>query len=340
MSVDIAQKHRFSVFDFKPGEFSAQYAKDGYVRIPGGVNPEFLRFVQETTRQQLDQDKSLKDWNFKGKKRQYLFDFPDSCDFPHGVKEMVAQVTGLDVTKLTLCERHIKVYDSEADPNPPPHKDRLASEVAVGIPVTVPKDSMMVVYPRQLAGINPYHTTAALRASLDEEDLPEHTLANEKPVEIDLQLGDVVMFRGSALYHERLHAANTIMLYLKFNSLRLDPLGEDPSTMLQFANSQKTLEALDDDALLDSVIEVSPRLECVNRIYSRLHWKELLHARVSGEKEFTISEDELQMLRNTDGARTVREVVETVGYSVGSYGAILPRIRRLVRLGGVDIVER
>jgi len=33
-------------------------------------------------------------------------------------------------------------------------------------------------------------------------------------------------------------------------------------------------------------------------------------------------------------------VVETVGVSVGSYAQVLPRIRRLVRLGGVDIVDR
>ena len=101
-----------------------------------------------------------------------------------------------------------------------------------------------------------------------------------EPVKVDVRPGDVVLFRGSSIYHERVNAANTTLLYLKFNSMRLDPIGEDPSTPVQREVSLNILSNKSDEQLLDSVIEVSPKLERISRHYTRLYWKEVIQAYV------------------------------------------------------------
>lgn len=338
-ATNVPLESSLQVFNFDPADYAKQYAAYGYVHVKGGINSEFLSFAQSTAQGLMAQHKSLKEWEFKGKKQQFLFDFPEYSDFPYGVKKIVADVTGLPVEKITLCERHIKAYEANANPTPAPHKDRVASEVAVGIPLIVPESSYMIVYPQHVTGANPYNTTAQHRRSLDEEEWPERLLAGNEPLELDVQPGDAVMFRGSALYHERVNPANTVLLYLKFNAMRLDPIGEDPSTLAQRDLSLELLENRTDQALLDSVVEVSPQLERISRHYTRLYWKEMLQVYVSGQKEFTVSEDELQFIRNTDGSRTVRQVLETLGVSVSGYGERLPRVRRIIKLGGIDILK-
>ena len=325
------------VFRFDPNAYAEQYARDGYVHVVEGVNPEFLEFALAQAKNMIGADADLREWKFKGKKAQFLFDLPSADDWL-GVKDAVAALTGLSRPALTLCERHIKVYDANAPEAPPPHKDRLASEVAVGFPLTVAQGSHLVLYPKHNLDVNRFGSTELYRRSLDADALPEKRLAGVEPVRIDMQPGDVVMFRGSAIYHERIKAAESIVLYLKFNALRLDPLSEDPGTALQRAASLKHLEMAADEELLQLAIEASPRLDRVTRLYSRLEWTPILQAQVWGEKEFVISEQDFGLLKAADGATPVATLLRTIGYEEREFAGVLAALRRLVRLQALDFV--
>lgn len=321
-------------FRFTPADYSVDYQRHGYVHIRGGLEPDFLLYAQQFHEREKS---ALAEFEFKGKKQQFLFEFAQGSDWPEGVKDAVAQVTGLDRTRLTLCERHIKAYDPAAAATPPPHKDRLASEVATGIPLFVASGSRVVLYPDDELTINPFNSTALWRDSLDEERLPERVLEGKRVVELDVEPGDVLMFRGSSIYHERQNPGGTVILYLKFNAMRLDPLGEDSTSSAQRERSLELLAASDDAELLGRTCELSPRLHRVSRHYTRLHWKEVIQAYVTGFKEFGLSEDELRILQITDGGRTVAEVIRRLGVPEPLLAQYAGVVRRLVRLQAIDL---
>lgn len=325
------------VFDFDAAAHAAQYAARGYVHAVKGVRPEFLAYARAQAQALMGADADLKEWNFKGKKAQFLFELPAEAGWYDALKDTISAVTGLARSRLTLCERHIKVYDANAPETPPPHKDRLASEVAVGFPLVVAPGSHLVLWPDHDVAPNVFSSTAMHRSLLDPEVLPEKRLAGIEPVRIDMQPGDVVMFRGSAIYHERVKPANSVVLYLKFNALRLDPLGEDPATPAQRRHSLERLQA-SDAALLGLALEPSPRLDRVTRLYSRLEWAEVLQAQVWGEKEFCISELELKLIRAADARTPLGALVRSLGYAPGEEGEALAAVRRLVRLQALDLV--
>jgi len=249
----------------------------------------------------------------------------------------MAKTASLPMDKFTLCERHIKVYESNAKAHVPAHKDRVAAQLTVGLPLNIPEGSHIVLWPDDQLTINPLNSTALWRTSLDEKDLPENVLKDIEPVRVYAEPGDVVLFRGNSIYHERENPANSEVLYLKFNAMRLDPIGEDPSTLMQQETSQEILTANDDEALLDFEIEVSPRLEKISRHYTRLYWKEVIQVYVGGEKEFNISELELDTIKKINGVITIRQAITNLGASEFEYLKHIPMIRRLAELKALDI---
>ncbi len=328
------------VFNFSPEEYAHDYAKTGYVHIKNGISPLFMKYLQEhVDKLTSDARNSMEEWKFQGKKQQYLFEFPKESDFPKGVFEHLGKVTGLPVETMTICERHIKIYEKEVvNRTPPPHKDRSASEITVGFALQVPEDSYLVLYPYNHTEINPFNSTAEWRNQLDQEALPENALMGVTPVRIYMVPGDVVLFRGSSIYHERHNPANTTLLYCKFNSMRLDPIGEDPSTMEQREKSLKILSSWSDKELMKCKLEVSPRLAKISRHYTRLYWKEVIQAYVGGENEFTISELELSLFKNVERNRTIDEVMARLGISHPERKAALGMFKRLAKLGGIDLL--
>ena len=324
------------VFDFPGDAFAGEYAENGFVHIKNGVTPGFVEYSLAATERLIGADADLREWKFSGKKAQFLFDFRHAGELD-AIKDVVAAVTGLAREPLTLCERHLKVYDANAPEAPPPHKDRLASEVAVGIPLIVSEGSHLVLYPGLRLDINRFGSADLYRRSLDEGDLPEKALAGIEPVRLDMQPGDVVMFRGNAVFHERYKPAKSIVLYFKFNALRLDPLGEDPATPERRELALKRLEAGDEE-FLKLALQTSPRLDKVTRLYSRLAWSEILQAQVWGEKEFAISEIDLALLKAADGRTALSGLLRNLGFAPIEFGALLPAVRRLVRLQALDLV--
>ncbi len=230
----------------------------GWVHVSGALSDDFLAaLVEQTDRQISTSGGDLENWRFPGKKAQFLWELPE--DLPlETLMTNICSLTGMSLETAKMAERHIKVYSAEAEELPPPHKDRSASTFTVGIAVTVPEDSRLMLWPDVDRRPNPYPTSADWRSSRAASELPEVIIEGSEPIEVDMRAGDLVAFRGSEIYHERYRPGGTAVLYLKFNDVGLDPLGEDPRTL---QSEERTRDILANDSLHDEFeVTVSPRL--------------------------------------------------------------------------------
>jgi hypothetical protein len=338
------------VFTFAPHEFAKDFKENGFVHIQKGISTEFLEFAREQLgRCRQSGYNEIPAREIKSKKKQYLFDLPKDDASLSDLFAPLAQLTGSSAPGMTLSERHIMIYDENAAALPPLHKDRLASEVSVGIPLEPSASDRIVLLPWCAREIN------LLDSAVYCERVPNSRLEsvqgwNLEPseyrriesnplVELDAKPGDVVIFKGSTIFHGRLHAAKSSILYFKFNTMGLDPLGEDPSTEMRRKRTLEILPNKSDDELLNSLVELSPRLQHIDRQYSRLGWKGVLRVSVSGEKEFTISDDDLRFLFALQGQERVRDILTGLGANDDQLLFHAPRLRRLGTLGGIDFLN-
>lgn len=262
-----------------------------------------------------------------GTKEQALYEFPGASHFPGELFDVVAAVGGLRRESMTLSERHIKAYDHDAPPEPRAHKDRLSSQVSVGLSIDIPAGSRLVLYPDVDRGPNMFNVSAALIASLAPEERPDVVLREAREVVIEDHPGDVVMFPGSAMWHLRRDAARAVNLYLKFNDFDSDPLGEDPATMQRRA---ATVAALGEGSLRACVPVLSRRLDTITRHHTRDQWRDIVQASVWEQDPVTLSQAEVEMLRVLDGALAVRDL--------GGDDAVEASVRRLAERGVLDLL--
>jgi len=320
------------IFAFDPADHAEHFAEHGWAYVPGGLTAEFLtelrRFVGESRG-----GHRLEGAAIAGKKEQALYAPPDEVDFPGEVFDVVAEACGLNRPTMTLSERHLKAYDPDADPEPVAHKDRFASQVSMGLSIDIPEGSRLVLYPNDDVSPNPLNISAALPASLPPERRPETILASAREVEIADGAGDVVVFRGSAIWHKRRNPAAAVNLYLKMNDFGCDPLGEDPATEgLRAA----TIEALGSNGagLDDSVPVLSRQLDEITRRYSRDDWSESHWARVWDEEPVLLSPRQFELIGRVDGERSLRDLAAADGEAVKS------EIRALAERGIIDLTRR
>jgi hypothetical protein len=202
------------VFSFDPADHSAQYEAHGWAHIRGGIDPEFLGYVQEYTEEHAA-DIGMDQYAIKGKKKQGKFEIPDGVRL-EDILDPIAGLTGLQRDSLALSERHLQMYDEYANPDPHAHKDRYSSQVSVGLSIVVPEASSLVFWPEGDREVN--RNDKAMYATIEDGN----------PVEVFDRPGDVVLFGGNSTWHLRRNAAGTVNLYLKFNEFNYDPLQEDP----------------------------------------------------------------------------------------------------------------
>lgn len=312
------------IFDLSPEAHRATYEKQGWVHVRDGLTAEFL----DTARRAVaaaHAARPLAGRGIAGAKEQFVFEFPEPEHYDE-LFDAVAAMCGLERSTITLSERHIKAYEDDADPDPVAHKDRFASQVSMGLSLEVPEGSHLVLYPEDDVWENPFLNTA-LRDSLEPDRLPEVVLQGAREVAIHDRPGDVIVFRGSAMWHLRRRSAATVNVYLKFNDFGSDPLGEDPSTP---ARRQVTLASAEqsDAALVSSVPVLARRFDSVAREHRREGWPERLLAHVWGQNPFPISDEEFALLREVDGRRPVRDLPS----------ADVTTVRRLARRGALDLL--
>jgi hypothetical protein len=320
------------VFDFDPSEYAAGYRDDGYVHIREGLSREFHASLVEYAERELTSHK-LDDFAIKGKKEQSLYDFPDEVDISE-LYDVVCATCGLDRANVTLSERHIQIYEANAAPEPPAHKDRFPSQVSMGFSISIPAESRLVLYPYSHRETNPFNTSAGLRRHLQPDELPEVVLKDARELVLDDADRDVVMFPGSTTWHLRRNAAHALNLYLKFNDFGLDPLGEDPFTEGRRARTLAAVES-GGEALGTLVPVLSRRLDTVSRTATRDGWREVLEARVFGEEPVGLTEVQHEALTTLDGSETLAALAGRLG----DPAEVAPQLARLAELGVLDLVD-
>jgi len=321
------------MFKFDPRQYAAQFASEGYVHIPKGATDEFYRKMSKQADEYIT-TRTMKEFAI-GDKQQAMYEFPNDGDYIGELFDAVAGVTGLSRSAMVLSERHIKAYESTAEPEPHAHKDRFASEISVGVSVHVQEGSTLVLYPYDDNGVNPFNTSVGLRASFSKDQYPEPALKKARRVEVKDAPGDVIMFRGHSIWHLRANPANTTMLYLKLNTFNCDPLGEDPATGETRKGSQLAAAATDEQ-LARMIPVIGRRVDYIHRHYNR-NWEEVPGVVLWGEKHFSIDEFELGALRAMDGKRTVASVIGSVDGRANQSDA-MKKFRRLALRGVIDLL--
>ena len=167
-------------------------------------------------------------WHIPGKKRQYLFDIP-SKKFLEEFCRGISQITGYQADKVTIGERHIKVYLDEAPDYPSPHLDRQAAEYTIGFPIEISEGSRVCFFPHMSRDENT--GDRAIYADVPASTDMEAYYNDDKIVKYEGQTGDMFIFHGSTIFHERIKAAGSMILYIKINASGRDPLGEHASLL-------------------------------------------------------------------------------------------------------------
>lgn len=321
------------LFSFDPADFADQFAREDYVCIPQGLTEAAYQYLSRQVDEYIEARRMPE--FARGNKQQSLYDFPTDNDFYQQFVRGMAALGGMDPDKLVISERHIKGYESDAVPNPMPHKDRLATELSVGFTIRNPRRSTLVIYPDADRSVNPFQSWAELRASLPPEQLPPAVLQGARRVEFQDQPGDVIAFRGNEIWHARENGADTVMLYFKINAFHSDPLGEDPRTV-EFDRQTRQFATLPDEQLLALVPRLGRRVDYIHRRYNSL-WQEEVGVVLMGQPHFRIDEDELKLLRAFDGQKPVRAVLNDVA-GLERHAHLLNGLRRLAQRGIVDLL--
>jgi len=321
------------MFSFDPHQYASTFARDGFVHIHQGLSEEYFQILSKQVDEYL-QGELMKDFAI-GDKQQALYQFPPGGNYQDELKQAVAKLCGVEASTLVLSERHIKAYEAKAIPDPLAHKDRFASEFAVGFAVRVANESTLALYPYDELEVNPFNSSTELRASFRPEWLPEKPLKKARRVDIKDSPRDVILFRGNATWHLRSRPAGTVMLYLKMNTFNCDPLGEDAATA-DFRKRTTELLAHSDTELGQMIPLLGRRVDYFHRRCNR-DWKEVLGVVLWGERHFTIDPDELRALQAVDGQRLVRDVIEAMGPDISTVDRIA-KMRTLAARGIVDLL--
>lgn len=213
------------VFKYDPGTMRDALQTQGFAHLKDVLADGFVDYLKAFYRRSMTEAANESaEWKIAGKKRQFVFDFP-SAEAAEEFRAGLARLTGIDEKTFTISERHLKVYDAQAKPFPAPHKDRAASQYSIGMPVDLPEGSTVCIFPELQRGQNT-EDCAVFMTDRDRADL-DKIYETDDAVMLNEKVGDLVVFLGSALYHERVRAAGTAVLYIKVNERGEDPLGEN-----------------------------------------------------------------------------------------------------------------
>lgn len=196
------------MFDFDYARCAGELKRRGYLYVQNGVSDSFLgrldAFVEEIERGDGPDVYSIE---------------PEGEDRETFIKAMES-VTG--EFGFTLSRHHVTIYE---DAELPAHKDRASLAYSVGVAIRVSPESRVRIWPtapmdtNTHAGYDHYTDKKEGQAALDIE------LSKFQPVSLFQERGDVVMFSGNRVYHQRLNPAGVIVYFIAVNSEGLDDRG-------------------------------------------------------------------------------------------------------------------
>lgn len=207
------------------GIYREQLDRDGYVLLKDVLSASFMadlkRYLERSRNGQVAE---YGQWRIGGKKQQFLYDFPDA-DMAQRFRDEIAALTGLKADTFTISERHLKQYDNDAPDYPAPHKDRGASKFSIGLPVYLGPDTSVCVFP----SLDRSPNEGERAVFMTEQDHPglKDIYESSDALPLHEELGDMIVFLGSAIYHERIRPRGTSVIYIKVNDQGFDPLGEN-----------------------------------------------------------------------------------------------------------------
>lgn len=212
-------------FNYDPSIHKDDLHNKGYAHLKQVLSDKFISELKQFHAHAIaDETAENRAGHVAGKKRQYVFDFSSpstALEFRAGI----AALTGMKEELVTISERHLKVYDAHTNPWPAPHKDRRASQISIGLPIHLSPGSTVCVFPNMDRTPNPQDKADFLTS--DELPDPKSLYDSAEAVFLNENLGDLILFNGSSIYHERVQAAGTAVLYIKINDKGDDPLGEN-----------------------------------------------------------------------------------------------------------------
>jgi hypothetical protein len=203
----------------------AQLERDGFILLKDILSDSFMASLREfLERSKAGQVAEYGKWRIGGKKHQFLYDFPDT-GMAEAFRAGMAQLTGLDDERFTISERHLKQYENDAPDYPAPHKDRGASKYSIGLPIYLGPETSVCVFPT----LDRTPNDGERAVFMTEQDHPNLEGIYNSPDALPLheELGDMIVFLGSAIYHERIRPRGTSVVYIKVNDEGFDPLGEN-----------------------------------------------------------------------------------------------------------------
>ena len=214
--------------------------QSGYLHLEKTLSDDFVQSLKfygsQITVNKLDE---IAEWHIPGKKRQYLYDFATQKFFD-SFRKGLSGIIGKPAEEIVISERHIKVYLSEAADFPAPHKDRHAAEYTIGFPIHIPTDSRVCFFPFLSREENTEQR--AVYAEMPDGTEMEHFYTDERIVKVKGDVGDMFIFHGSTVFHERIMSSGSMILYIKVNTASRDPLREHASLMDGFRKQSKVLE--------------------------------------------------------------------------------------------------
>lgn len=206
-------------------QYRDQLEQDGYILLKDIISDDFMKTLKEFLAKSRQGDVAeYGTWRIGGKKHQFLYDFP-SKHIANRFRDELAALTGLDAQQFTISERHLKQYEDDAPELPAPHKDRGASKFSIGLPIHLGPETSVCVFP----GLDRAPNDSERAVFMTEKDNPDlaDIYASPDALSLNEELGDMIVFLGSSIYHERLRPRGTAVLYIKVNDEGFDPLGEN-----------------------------------------------------------------------------------------------------------------
>jgi hypothetical protein len=207
------------------GKSRKAFEAQGYILLKDVLSGEFMKYLKDFHERSMAGNVTEKEkWRIGGKKQQFVFDFGSdeaALEFRAGI----AALTGLKPEKIAISERHLKQYEMDAPDYPNPHKDRGASKVSIGLPISLGEGTSVCIMP----GLDRTANEGERAVFMTEKECPDLAKIYESSDAMFLneELGDMIVFLGSTMWHERVRPRGTAVLYIKLNDENLDPLGED-----------------------------------------------------------------------------------------------------------------
>ena len=226
------------VISFDPMDWAADYRRDGWIYQPAGATDEFIDYVRQFVADAAANP--LHGLGIGGAKDQLLLELPPGFDVEAELLTPIALLAGLDPERITLSERHIKMYSADADPSRDRTRIDSRHRSQSGSRSTSRRSRISCSSLRARSTVNPL-LRAGLIDALPPSEQPQLTLATAREVVLYDKPGDVTAFHGSAVWHLRRQSASTVIVYLKCNDFGSDPLGEDPRTAGRRAVTEQLL---------------------------------------------------------------------------------------------------